>query len=849
MRWTHRHASIVAEAMEAALVALVQQLVVNQEAIQQQMRVQGEYLDEFRARNAEETARQREVTNAQVETLRAFRQGRGVIDTKALGRPDGFSGNVLDWQSWAFKFTTWINSQFEGGQALLEWAAGRADEEITQDALDEQAREHPDVNRLSVQLHAVLVSLAKPNTEFMELVRNSVKGNGLDAWRRLSKKFDPASPGANMVLLKRILHPRRANVDNVMAAMEKWEHDLSTYRERTGEVLTNSMMMMCLFQLVPEAMGDHLEIHSARLNTFEACKAEVLRWTEARQSRDHMGAAPMDIGSLNKGKGKWKGGKQGKGPQDRQANESSSSSTQKFEGTCRRCGKQGHKASDCWAPFPWGPNPSSPGAMAHGGKNNKGSKGKGKGTKGKSGKGKGKSKKGKGVHSLDEGWPEEEAAEPAGTAAASLGSLFMLREALRRGPQPGDDDRERRREEKEARLMKVEKDAGVTKEKKKTKEEPRSKGRWLKKSPSPEPEEPDAELARQLQEQEWQEQEGDQEETEPAWEAGEDVSSAPHQTRHGTTEREHGGGDSPTPAPKAEAKALLPWRPKFRQGHQPREPKPPERGTDDWARVKRALMEREQKKVEDLKQQMAEMANPHSGHAEREMWVLSAQLEARQGHVSRLKEELRSRKPLGSPRLEKDLAKGHSYRAAVRKEVSRQRAAQHRMATRKERVMGRLEHEREASPTPEHEALEVSGATYGVEDDEPVESTFVRKPPRATRQYEGDWDANKDWKVGEELKGRSWARPAYDRRHSETSLAAKRARQRETRREQRRASTICSRWLERGSCKMGSACPFCTTRSSPGPQGRFLCLPCTSRASASRRQQGCAPRRPRQRSL
>ena len=53
----------------------------------------------------------------------------------------------------------------------------------------------------------------------------------------------------------------------------------------------------------------------------------------------------------DKGKGKSKGKSKGKGKQNekRQSSGKGKSNQEKFQGTCRNCGKTGHKWSECWA--------------------------------------------------------------------------------------------------------------------------------------------------------------------------------------------------------------------------------------------------------------------------------------------------------------------------------------------------------------------------------------------------------------------------------------------------------------------------------------------------------------------
>eukprot|EP00972_Heterocapsa_arctica_P059389 8757903-Heterocapsa_arctica.AAC.1 len=99
---------------------------------------------------------------------------------------------------------------------------------------------------MSDQLHVSLVSLMPAGSEALQIVKNSVKEIGLDAWRRLCKIYDPNNPQTNRALLKRVLRPPRVVLENISSQIETWEQDFRLYKERTEEHLPDSMRRMCL---------------------------------------------------------------------------------------------------------------------------------------------------------------------------------------------------------------------------------------------------------------------------------------------------------------------------------------------------------------------------------------------------------------------------------------------------------------------------------------------------------------------------------------------------------------------------------------------------------------------------
>ena len=144
---------------------------------------------------------------------------------------------MSDWESWHFKFVIWMGSQFGEAGEILEWASTQEDT-IGQEVLDGLELDHPrtKVFEFNAQLYGVLVSLFEMNSEPMELVRNSARGMGLDAWRRLCGKYDPSNPQTNLILLKRVLNPPRSTMEHLQSNLERWERELKQQGNPGGPV-------------------------------------------------------------------------------------------------------------------------------------------------------------------------------------------------------------------------------------------------------------------------------------------------------------------------------------------------------------------------------------------------------------------------------------------------------------------------------------------------------------------------------------------------------------------------------------------------------------------------------------
>ena len=165
---------------------------------------------------------------AQVKALEAMTKKSSVVDVKGVGKPETLKGSHEDarkvWKTWSYKFESWFSSQFPAkGQECLDWARNKGDETILESAITTYASTCPEVVDVGRQLHVALISLTAemPYT----VVFNARKRCGLDAWRRLCHVYEPHNARSNMRLLRRILVQPRATLEQLRAAIDKWEAD------------------------------------------------------------------------------------------------------------------------------------------------------------------------------------------------------------------------------------------------------------------------------------------------------------------------------------------------------------------------------------------------------------------------------------------------------------------------------------------------------------------------------------------------------------------------------------------------------------------------------------------------
>ena len=335
-----------------------------------------------------------------------------LVDTKGLGKPTTFSGESEQFLPWRHRMSSYVCSIHHDLQEVLEWLEERekpfSSEELDT-AFGEKALEADRVPRLQEKSRELANALQMVTSkEPFTIVRNC-QNNGFEAWRRLTRRYDPATASRKRTMLRAIISPQRQKLENLPQAIEEWADAVRTYEKRkdsTGRrtTLADEIKMAALEAMLPQELESHIQLNQSRFSTYDDVLDEVTRFIEYKtgKSLKVISAAaasaaskddPMDLSYVERGKGKGAS-----------------------KVVCHNCGRSGHYARDCWSnggkgsqqqrgspkgPGQQGGKPSSKGGRASptGGKD----KGKGKKGKGKKGKGKKGGKNKKHVGNIEEG--------------------------------------------------------------------------------------------------------------------------------------------------------------------------------------------------------------------------------------------------------------------------------------------------------------------------------------------------------------------------------------------------------------------------------------------------------------
>jgi hypothetical protein len=274
----------------------------------------------------------RQQTDVLTRLLGQQQRRPALIDIKGLGRPKVYTGVEAEWMEWHLKVNNFVSATFPEAKSALE-LCGEHEQQLTEDQLDllfgdPDSQDHlAEWQPLGLSLMTVLVSLT--SGEPLDIVRGCT--NGWEAWRRLTRRYDPTTGGRRRNLLQAILKPERASMDTLSHKLEQWEELVRQYERRRDangdkKVLDDDIKCSVLEDLVPQELATHLRMNRSRLGTYDLMRSELMLFCEIRTGnkiKPRSGASasggkgggddPMDVDSFQQKGGKGAAGKGGKG--------------------------------------------------------------------------------------------------------------------------------------------------------------------------------------------------------------------------------------------------------------------------------------------------------------------------------------------------------------------------------------------------------------------------------------------------------------------------------------------------------------------------------------------------------
>ena len=152
-----------------------------------------------------------------------------------------------------------------GARDVLTWAVERESATVTEaNAATEVVMPLETLRMLADQQYTVLMTLVEG--ESFDILVGSGSGEGLEAWWRLHKRWDPLTTGRARGLLREILSPGCAKLVELQGAVERLEDLTSRHTQRRDaqngqrDTLAEDIRMAALEALLPEELDRHCQL-------------------------------------------------------------------------------------------------------------------------------------------------------------------------------------------------------------------------------------------------------------------------------------------------------------------------------------------------------------------------------------------------------------------------------------------------------------------------------------------------------------------------------------------------------------------------------------------------------------
>ena len=173
-----------------------------------------------------------------VEAMKSTAGDKGklvLVDTKGLGKPSTFSGDAEQYLPWRHRMSAYVCSIYPDLRDVLEWCEEReksiSTTELT-DAFGEGADEIdrvPNLFEKSTELSSAL-QMVTAKEPFAIVINCST--NGFEAWRRLARRYDPATASRKRSMLKSVINPQKQKLEHLPQAIEEWLDAVASYEKR-----------------------------------------------------------------------------------------------------------------------------------------------------------------------------------------------------------------------------------------------------------------------------------------------------------------------------------------------------------------------------------------------------------------------------------------------------------------------------------------------------------------------------------------------------------------------------------------------------------------------------------------
>ena len=244
-----------------------------------------------------------------------------------------WSGKEEDWTMWSTKFK--MRGIARGyGDVLTGDKTVKTDDEIAMIADDDLKKDELGMQKSAREGYMELI-MSMQDIKSFNIVKEH-ENNLYDAWLALQDEFEPTTPEA---LIEEIEEYNESKLNDVKVNIGEWLTDLELKRQRRksmGYEINDQMFMTHVLSSLPkEYLVMTTDLYSLLIEkklTVKDLKLKLKRVFKALKKANNWNDEETALYSKETGK------------EERAEHKFK----KRFEGMCNVCGKQGHKAVDCW---------------------------------------------------------------------------------------------------------------------------------------------------------------------------------------------------------------------------------------------------------------------------------------------------------------------------------------------------------------------------------------------------------------------------------------------------------------------------------------------------------------------
>ena len=140
----------------------------------------------------------------------------------------------------------------------MDWAQNETDT-ILKSTVSSALTGDSDIEVFNDQLYAALAALL--DGEALDILMNTTEGNGLEAWRKIAKRFDLKTKGRIRGNLMQLLAPQQWSINELSSRIEQWEESVRRHKGKARKPVDEDIRVASLTSMCPKIFQNLSLIH------------------------------------------------------------------------------------------------------------------------------------------------------------------------------------------------------------------------------------------------------------------------------------------------------------------------------------------------------------------------------------------------------------------------------------------------------------------------------------------------------------------------------------------------------------------------------------------------------------